>query len=300
MESCVKDFLAKKGYEVNDHALTIIKVCDDWYTNRLVKEFHKRRTVQGTEYELNRLGMAKRCCADDANLCEVVEINAGKNKEQFDYVNEILRNSNFDTNYRGQLERVSGKGTAACYVRVDNVTFMKSGKTKGGTIKLNYVDAEGYMPLTIDNGIVEEAAFSGSSIYKGKKRTTLVLFLKSETGTYVSETHVFDEFGNEQKELEVTVNLGDVKPFAVMRNAEVNNLDDMDGYGLPKILNAIPILEGIDLCYNILFGDLDKGEKLMLVNELLCKFDENGQPIAPNEQIKKICTYNIQWNTAQP
>ena len=288
MESCVKDFLAKKGYDVNDHALTIIKVCDDWYANRLVKEFHKRRTVQGSEYELNRLGMAKRCCADDANLCEVVEINAGKNKEQFDYVNEILRNSNFDTNYRGQLERVSGKGTAACYVRVDNVTFMKSGKTQGGTIKLNYVDAEGYMPLTIDNGIVEEAAFSGNSIYKGKKRTTLVLFLKSETGTYVSETHVFDEFGNEQKELEVTVNLGDVKPFAVMRNAEVNNLDDMDGYGLPKILNAIPILEGIDLCYNILFGDLDKGEKLMLVNELLCKFDENGQPIAPNEQIKKI------------
>lgn len=288
MESCVKDFLAKKGYAVNDHALTIIKVCDAWYANRLVKEFHKRRTVQGAEYELNRLGMAKRCCADDANLCEVVEINAGKNKEQFDYVNEILNKSNFDTNYRGQLERVSGKGTAACYVRVDNVNFMKSGKTQGGTIKLNYVDAEGYMPLTIDNGIVEEAAFSGSSIYKGKKRTTLVLFLKSETGTYVSETHVFDEFGNEQKELEVTVNLGDVKPFAVMRNAEVNNLDDMDGYGLPKILNAIPILEGIDLCYNILFGDLDKGEKLMLVNELLCKFDENGQPIAPNEQIKKI------------
>ena len=287
MESCVKEYLAKMGYRVNDNAMAVIRICDNWYANRCVKGFHKRKTVQGTEYELNRLNFAKRCCADDANLCEVVEINAGKNKEQFEYVNTILKNSNFDTNYRGQLERVSGKGTAACYVRVDNVDFLKSGKTKGGTIKLNYVDAEGYVPLTIDNGIVEEAAFSGSSICKGKKRTTLVLFLKNETGTYISETHIFDEIGNEMKELEVKVTLGDVKPFAVMRNAEVNNLDDMDGYGIPKIWNAIPYLEGLDLCYNILFGDLDKGEKLMLVNELICKFDENGEPITPNEQTKK-------------
>lgn len=287
METCVKNLLIKRGYTVNENALDVIQQCDNWYANRIIEGFHRRKTVQGTEYELNRLNMAKRCCADDANLCELVEINAGP-EQQHKYVNDILEDSNFNVIYRGQLEKTSGKGTTACYVRVDNVEFLSNGKTKGGKIKLNYVDAEGYMPLTVDNGKVIEAAFSGSSLYKGKKRTTLVLFVLDEKGKYKSETYVFDEHGNELQENRVEVQLGEVKPFAVLRNAEVNNLDDMDGYGLPKILNAIPFLEGLELCYNILFGDLDKGEKLVLINELLCKFDDNGKPITPNEQIRKI------------
>lgn len=288
MEQCVKALLLKKGYQVNESALDIIQECDDWYAGRQIEKFHNRKTVQGTAYQLKRLNMAKRCCADDANLCEVIEINAGKEEKQHKYVNDILENSNFNVNYREQLEKTSGKGTVACYVRMDNVTFLSNGKTKGGEIKLNYVDAEGFLPLTIDNGKILEAAFSGSSLYKGKKRTTAVLFLKDEKGLYKSETHVFDEHGKEIKELESEVQLGEVKPFGVMRNAEVNNIDNMNGYGLPKILNAIPFFEGIELCYHILYGDLDKGEKLVLINELLCKFDENGNAITPNEQIKKI------------
>lgn len=279
--------MVKKGYTVNETAMEVIKRCDDWYANRVIKEFHERKTVQGTSYELNRLNFAKRCCSDDANLCEITEINAGKNKAQHEYVQKILRDSNFSTMYRRQLERVPANGTVACYVRVDNVQFLSNGKTKGGEIKLNYVDADCFIPLTVENGSIKEAAFSSSGLVKGKKQTVLVMFTLNNKGKYVSETHVFNEHGAEVKEREVRVHLGEVKPFAVMRTAEVNNLDDMDGYGLPKILNAIPYLEGLDLCYNILFSDLDKGEKLILVNEVLCKFDQNGKPITPNEQAKK-------------
>ncbi|MCM1192013.1 MAG: hypothetical protein NC123_16715 [Butyrivibrio sp.] len=234
------------------------------------------------------MNFAKRCCADDANLCELVEINAGKVKEQHEYVKSVLDRSNFDTMYRRQLEKVSANGTVACYIRIENALFLSNGRTKGGEIKLNYVDADCYIPLTVENDIITEAAFSGSSLVRGKKRTTLVLFRAEKHGNYISDTHVFDEFGNELKDQQITVNLGEVKPFAVMRTAEVNNFDNMEGYGFPKVLNSIPVFEGLDLCYNILFGDLDKGEKLVLINEMLCKFDKNGNPITPNEQIKKI------------
>lgn len=178
MEKCVKEFLVKMGYTVNDSALNIIKTCDNWFANRSIKEFHERKKVQGTDYKLRRLNFAKRCCADDANLCEVIEINAGKNKEQFEYVNKVLSCSNFNVNYRGQLEKTSGKGTTACYVRLDNVKFLDDGTTKGGEIRLNYVDAEGYMPLTVENGIITEAAFSGNSVYKGKGVLRLLSFIK--------------------------------------------------------------------------------------------------------------------------
>lgn len=285
MEGCVKDFLQKKGYTVNDKALTVIQACDDWYSNRVIEDFHKRKTLNGIPYELNRLNFGKRCCSDDANLCEVLEINAGDG-EQADFVNDALGKSEFNTQYRKQLEKTSADGTTACYIRLDNATFMDNGSVQGGTIKLNYVEADAFMPLTVENGIVTEAAFSGSALSKGKKQTTLVLFTLGENGMYTAETHIFDDKGNEIKDMETIVQLGDVKPFAVMRNAEVNNLDDMTGYGLPKLWDAIPALKVVDLCYNVLFSDLDKAEKIILINELLCEFDSNGKPKLTPEQKK--------------
>lgn len=285
MEGCVKDFLQKKGYTVNDNALAVIQKCDDWYSNRLIEEFHKRRTVNGIPYELSRLNFGKRCCSDDANLCEVLEINAG-NGEQADFVADVLSGSKFNTQYRKQLEKTSADGTTACYIRLDNATFMDNGSVQGGNIKLNYVEADAFMPLTVENDIITEAAFSGTSLARGKKQITLVLFTLDDNGMYVAETHVFDDKGTEFPDMERIVQLGDVKPFAVMRNAEVNNLDDMDGYGLPKLWDAIPALKVVDLCYNVLFSDLDKAEKIILVNELLCELDENGKPKLTTEQKK--------------
>ncbi len=285
MEGCVKDFLQKKGYTVNDNALAVIQVCDDWYANRVIEDFHKRKTINAIPYELSRLNFGKRCCSDDANLCEVLEINAGDG-EQGDFVNDVLAKSEFNTQYRKQLEKTSADGTTACYIRLDNATVMDNNSVQGGAIRLNYVEADAFMPLTVENDIVTEAAFSGSTLVKGKKQTTLVLFIKGDNGMYTAETHIFDDKGNELRDLETIVQLGDVKPFAVMRNAEVNNLDDMEGYGLPKLRNAIPVLKVVDLCYNVLFSDLDKAEKIILVNELLCEFDKDGKPKLTPEQKK--------------
>ena len=215
----------------------------------------------------------------------MLEINAGDG-EQGNFVNDVLAKSEFNTQYRKQLEKTSADGTTACYIRLDNATFMDNNSVKGGIIKLNYVEADAFMPLTVENDIVIEAAFSGSGLSKGKKQTTLVLFTLGDNGLYTAETHVFDDKGNELTDQETIVQLGEVKPFAVMRNAEVNNLDDMTGYGLPKLWDAIPALKVVDLCYNVLFSDLDKAEKIILVNELLCEFDENGQPKMTPEQKK--------------
>ncbi len=286
VEQCIIAYLTAKNYTVNSKAMGVIKECDDWYSNRVIEKFHNRKTVQGLEYQLNRLNFAKRCCSDDANLCEVLEINAGQG-EQNNFVNEILKVNEFNTQYRKQLEKTSANGTTACYLRLDNATILENGKVKDGDIKLNYVDADCFIPLTVENDIVTEAAFSSSSLVKGKKETMLVMFVLKD-GNYTAETHVFDEHGTEKKDRVVELTLGDVKPFAVMKIAEVNNYDDMEGYGLPKLINAIPMLKALDLCYNVLYGDLDKADKLLIVNDIMCKFDENGKPITPNEQAKKL------------
>lgn len=284
-ETCVKNKLKELGYTVNSDAQDIIKACNSWYKGEVLEDFHRRKNINNVEYELSVMRMGKRCCSDDANLCEVVEINAG-DTGQNDMVNLVLKNNQFDTQYRRQLEQVSAVGTAAAYIRLEDASLMSDGTVKSGRITINYVNADGYIPLTVVNNIVTEAAFSGSSLSGGKKHTALVVFTQ-RNGRYQGETFGFDEYGTELPGEHSVLTLGEVCPFAVMRNAEVNNIDDMDGYGLPKLYNAIPILKGIDLAYNVLFTDLGKAEKILLVNEILCEIDpKDGKPKLTPEQKK--------------
>ena len=119
---------------------------------------------------------------------------------------------------------------------------------------------------------------------KGKKKTTLVIFTL-ENGRYKAETVIFDEKGLKVDAESSEIQLGDVKPFSVMTNAEVNNIDNMDGYGLPKIYNNIPFFKALDLCYNVLFSDLSKADKIVLINELLCEIrDKDGKPTLTPQQ----------------
>ena len=110
MKEHVKAYLEKAGYAVNTVAADILWKADDWYRIRETDD-HRRVTVSGERYSLARMGFAKRAAADDANLCEVVEINAGSNDEA---VHEILAANRFDTQYREQLELTSAEGTSAC------------------------------------------------------------------------------------------------------------------------------------------------------------------------------------------
>ena len=91
--------LKQLGFKYNDNAQNIIEECDQWYTNEET-DFHTRKNLNGQEIKLDKLNFAKRCCADDANLCEIVEINAGESENKFDGVQEILDDNRFDVMYR--------------------------------------------------------------------------------------------------------------------------------------------------------------------------------------------------------
>ena len=284
MNNTISTYLNEKGYVVNAKADEIIRICEAWYKNE-VTDFHKRKTLNGVEYNLPSLNFAKRCCADDANLCEVIEINAGENESKFQGVLDILKDNKFDTMYRKQLEMLSACGTVGGYIRLDNATMLSNGTITGGTIRINYVNADEIIPLTVINGEIIECAFCGTDLVDGKKITTLVMFTL-ENGMYQVDSHYFDDNGKELIDRHIMLQLGDVKPFFIMKTAEVNNIDGMTGYGLPKLYSSIPILQCLDLAFNILFSDLDKGEKMIFINELLCDFREDGSPYFTPEQKK--------------
>lgn len=282
MNNYITNFLKKRGYKTNYIAQDIIKQADDWYRIKETQE-HRRVTVNGAGYTLARMGFAKRAAADDANLCEVVEINTGDASTE--YVNEILAANQWDTQYRKQLELTSAEGTVACYVRVDNADIMSDGTLRGGDIKLNYIDASGYLPLTVENDDVTEAAFWGTKMVSTKEYITLLLCTLSENNLYQYETVVFNDAGTVISDTIVT--LGDVKPFSIMRTAEVNSINGMDGYGYPKVYGSIPLFLGLDAAFSAFLGDVDKSEAMTFINEKLCGFDDTGRPIPPNETMKR-------------
>ena len=76
-------------------------------------------TVNGVKYELNRLNMAKRCCSDDANLCEITEITL-ENEEENKAINKILEANRWNTMIRRQIEKTSALGTEAVYISIEN------------------------------------------------------------------------------------------------------------------------------------------------------------------------------------
>ena len=236
------------------------------------------------------MNFAKRCCADDANLCEVVSVAPEKESASKEFIERLLSSNRFPVMYRKQLERTSATGTVGAYIYLKGASYLEEGgikKIKGGEIRINYVpESDCIIPLTVDDDLIEECAFAGTERKGGKERTTLVIFTKKD-GRYKAETIVFDEQGKIIEAEYSDVQLGDVKPFAIMQNAEVNNIKEMSGYGLPKIYNAIPFFKALDLCFTLLYGDLNKGEKIVFLNELLAclqKKKDGTQVLTPQQK----------------
>lgn len=277
---------------MNSNALGIINECYNWYSNQLIDDFHKRVNLNKKKFELSRMNFAKRCCADDANLCEIISVSPEKEETAQQFINEFLKNNNFDVRYREQLEKTSATGTVGAYLYLNKSEYIKDGNAvmaKGGNILINYCDADCIIPLTVENKLVTECAFSATNTVKGKERTTLVIFTKNKVGVkflYKADTIVFDESGGRLDSESFSLQLGEIKPFSVMINAEVNNIENMEGYGLPKIYNSIPLFKAVDLCYSILYGDLDKGEKIVFINEMLSclKINKNGEAELTSQQ----------------
>lgn len=284
MKDTIKNYLTQLGYHLDLTALAVIEETNDWYTNQKIKGFHDAEMVNGETYDLERMNFAKTVCSDDANLIEAVEITAQKNKKQNKEINAILNNNKFIKRFREQVEEMSANGTVGAYISLENAEIYQDGTIKNGKISINYCNALNIIPLTVVKKEIIECAFV-SSVYKDTEQLEMIVMFNLIDGKYQAKTVYLDSNGNE-KEIQ-TVQLAEVKPFAIMRTAQVNNLK-MKGYGYPKLWSAIPNLKIIDLGFTMLKRDLEKADKLILLNERLASKDKNGNKIPPSKAMRKI------------
>ena len=173
-------------------------MCNKWYTNTET-EFHTAYTLNNEEYTLDKTDFAKRLCEDDANLIEILDINATEDSVTNDIISDILTKNRFDVMYRKQVEQMSANGTVGAYVTVSNAEIYEDGTFSGGEIRINYCDSMNILPLTVINDEIVEVAFVGVNYEKLKKVYVMVMFLKGQNERYIAETHYFKETGEEIK-----------------------------------------------------------------------------------------------------
>ncbi len=207
----------------------------------------------------------------------------------------ILGENNFWDQANDLMERMMYTGTCAIVLRLKNARVNDKGQitqNSDAKINMNFVSAEKIIPLTIDNGIITEAAFCSDISRQGKKFIYLEIH-RIEGNEYVIENHMFSVDKSEKSSLieqplplpipQIIHTASDIPWFAVCKPAVVNTLDNNNGLGCAVFANAIDNLKGVDLVYNNFNSDFWLGQKKVFLNKNMLAEMSGENKITPDE-----------------
>lgn len=275
-----------------------IAVWKSWYDGN-VRSFHQYQVYNGLSWvDCSRytMGMAKKVSEDWANLLlnEKVKIILEGAAEQA-FFDGVCKKNNFAVKSNEMQELKAALGTAAYVVRasgvdVDRNTGKISGRD-GAALKIDYVTAPNIFPLSWENRIVKECAFSSTVMEGGKEYTYLQTHRKGEDGNYIIENRLYQN--GTEAELSTVKSMVNVSPvvhtnsptpqFVIDRLNIANNVDNTLPMGIPAFANAIDQLKGVDVAYDSYVNEFVLGKKRVMVKPGAVK-DLDGNPVFdPNE-----------------
>lgn len=275
-----------------------IAVWKSWYDGN-VKSFHRYQVYNGLQHvdcKRYTMGMAKKVAEDWANLLlnEKVKITLEGKAEQ-EFFDSVCKANNFSVKSNEMQELKSAVGTAAYVVRASVVSVDKeTGNVTNGdgaALKIDYVTAPNIFPLSWENGIVKECAFSSTVVEKDTSYTYLQIHRLDDNGDYIIENKLYQN--TTETELSKVKSLENVPPkvhtgskipqFVIDRLNIANNVDNTLPMGIPAFANAIDQLKGVDVAYDSYVNEFQLGKKRVMVKPGAVK-DLDGNPIFdPNE-----------------
>jgi len=246
-----------------------IRIWKTWYQG-YVKAFHDYRVWNGKqnlEIRKKSLNLAKSVCVDVADLlfnekCEITVDDPMIN----DYIVTVMDKNNMYVKLNEYQERKAAYGTVA---------YIPYWTSKG--VKLNYVTAEKIVPLSWENGIVNELCVYSIFTYKNKDYFFTQLFYLNEDGFYVIENLLLEETTTTcvevdyseipgLKDIEPLIDTASViKPFIVDRLNIANNIDDESPFGISVFANAIDTIMACDNIFDSWDNEFALGKKRIMV-----------------------------------
>lgn len=294
MNKKVIDFLKdKKVNVITEDIESKLNVWEQWYKGE-VDDFHKYHIYNGSkriEKKRKSLNMAAKVSQDWADLLlnERVDISVNDDHTQ-EVLNRLLKQVNF-------------------YVRGNNLIELAF--AIGGGFFIQYWDGENtrqkyisqrYMyPITIENGILKEAAFASDKTIGGKKYIYIETHLRDDKGYYVIDNFFLEKRGDELTEVggdwykkhqiidKVQTQRKD--PCFQMIKPNIANKDDFDSaFGTSVFSGATDALKSIDTWYSAYCSEIELGRKRIFVADSMLNIhiDSEGKIIEtfdPNDEV---------------
>lgn len=260
------------------------------------------------------LRMPKRACEDWANLLlndrttfqirdtATARYLLGDDEQQ---VGGLLRQLHFWENANRLVEQAYWSGTGAFVLSVTGLDVSADGISQPSPearITLDYVPASCILPLRVERGVVEEAAF----VSECQRDTIPCCYLQTHTirnGRRVIRNEWFsclpDSSGVPRfapleappgMVREITLPEGSPPWFSLFSPAAVKNIDGGRGLGISIFAEALDEAQGVDLAFDNYREDIRLGHKKIFYGASICQtvIDKDGTPykIPPDDDVQ--------------
>lgn len=298
----ITEKLKELGYStVPEEFYTKVQEWKSWYEGD-VKGFHRYRVRNGAgmvrckRYTLN---MGKKIPEDWANLLmnEKVKITLEGQKEQ-EFIDWVFEENNFRVKSNEMQEKAFALGTVAFIPRVVGMEATEEGPVPGSAdgIVMDYVTVEHIWPLSWQNGIISECAFSSTVTVNGEDFCYLQIHHKVN-GLYDIENRIYRyRNGNVDSEVALTDVAGfervpqvvhtesDRRQFVIDRPNIANNYDDNIPLGVSVFSSAIDVLKGVDVAYDSYVNEFVLGKKRVMVKPSATSYLD-GEPVFDSDDL---------------
>ena len=262
---------------------------------------------------LASLRMPKHVCEDWANLLlndkTTFQIGDAKSAAYLLGSDEqqtggLLRQLHFWENANKLVEQAYWSGTGAFVLSVEGLTVDAAGNalpSPQGRIQLDYDPACCILPISVERGVVTEAAFVSECMMEGKPAVYLQTHTGNETRRTirnewfrvtdgVSGAPVFEALQAPPGTAESITVEGSPPWFALFSPAAVNNLDGGTGLGMSVFAEALAEAQGIDLAFDNYREDIRLGHKKIFYSADICRkvVDQEGveHSIPPDDDVQ--------------
>jgi len=250
-------------------------------------EWHniKYHTISGTRNRrMDTMNMAKTVSNEMASLVfnERCEISIGDDDNPTaEFVDGVLARNKFNKKFQDYLEYSFAMGGMVIKPYVDN-----------GEIKLSFVTADCFIPVSWQNDNIYEAVFINES-QRGKKYYTLLEWHTWDNGTYVIRNDLYEsDMQNEigypvslstlYPDLEEEVRIENIKKplFVYFKPNSANNFDVQSPLGISLYANALDTMKAIDTAFDSFHREFRLGKKRIFVPDSMIRtvYDEKGRP----------------------
>lgn len=291
MDKALVKFLEGRGYTINDSMSDHIATWKSWYKGD-VRGFHDYRVwngVQDVAVRRSSMQLGKSMCEALANLLFNEKCTIAIDDVPTDaYIKGVFDDNNVYVKLNESQERKSAFGTMAYipYWTADGV-------------KMNYITAENMVPLSWENGVINELCVFSQTTEEGEDYLFVQLFVTDDDNNYIIENLLLeaDTNGETYKEVDFSEIPGyenvepkvetksQRKPFVVDRLNIANNIDVDNPLGIAVFANALDTMKFLDTIYDSYRNEFILGKKRIMVAPEAVNI-RSGQPVFdPNDLV---------------